>query len=139
MQFSLYANLHSQTYGILTVMTFESARVGDFSPHVIFAVEWHRICDLGYMTFWSRWFGLSRFGRGPFWSGPIQSGDILVRLWNLAEILHVHILMQTYLNQREVLFKNATNMIQDPTVNQHQHMIYIIINKQIKSLLTFCN
>jgi len=37
MQFSLYANLHSQTYGILTVMTFESARVGDFSPHVIFA------------------------------------------------------------------------------------------------------
>jgi len=39
MQFSLYANLHSQTYGILTAMTFESARVNDFSPHVIFAVE----------------------------------------------------------------------------------------------------
>jgi len=39
MQFSLYANLHCQTYGILTVMTFESARVSDFSPHVIFAVE----------------------------------------------------------------------------------------------------
>ena len=47
--------------------------------------------------------------------------------------------MQTYLNQREVLFKNTTNMVQDPTVNQHQHMIYIIISKQIKSLLTFCN
>jgi len=30
-------------------------------------------------------------------------------------------------------------MIQDPTVNQYQRMIYIIINKQIKSLLTSCN
>jgi len=32
-------------------------------------------------------------------------------------------------------------MIQDPTVNQHQHMIFIIISKQIKSLSTstFCN
>jgi len=39
MQFLLYANLHSHTYGILTVMTFESARVSDFTPHVIFAVE----------------------------------------------------------------------------------------------------
>jgi len=39
MQFSLHANLHSQTHGILTVITFESARVSDFSPHAIFAVE----------------------------------------------------------------------------------------------------
>jgi len=39
MPFSLYANLHSQTYGILTVTTFESARVRDFSPHAIFAVK----------------------------------------------------------------------------------------------------
>jgi len=124
MQFSLYANIHSQTYGILTVMTFESARVSDFSPHVILAVEWHRICDLGYAT---------------FRSGPFRSGDISVRLRNLAEILHVHILTQTYLNQRDVLFKNTTNMIQDPTVNQHQHMVYIIISKQIKSLSTFCS
>jgi len=30
-------------------------------------------------------------------------------------------------------------MIQDPTVNQHQHMIFIIISKQIKSLSTFCS
>jgi len=37
--------------------------------------------------------------------------------------------MQTYLNQRKVLFKKTTNMIQDPAVNQHQHMIYIIISK----------
>jgi len=56
----------------------------------------------------------------------------LVRLWNLAEILHVHILMQTYLNQREVLSKKTTNMIQGPAVNQQQHMILIIISKQIK-------
>jgi len=47
--------------------------------------------------------------------------------------------MQTYLNQREVLFENTTNMIQDSTVDQNQHMIYIIISKQIKSLSTFCN
>jgi len=30
-------------------------------------------------------------------------------------------------------------MIQDPIVNQHKHMIYITISKQIKSLSTFCN
>jgi len=30
-------------------------------------------------------------------------------------------------------------MIQDPTVNQHQHMIFIIISKQIKSLSSFYN
>jgi len=47
--------------------------------------------------------------------------------------------MQTYLNQQEVLFEKTTNMVQDPTVNQHQHMIYIIISMQIKSLLVFCN
>jgi len=45
MQLSLYANLHFQTCGILTVMTSESARVSDFSPHVFFAVKSHRICD----------------------------------------------------------------------------------------------
>jgi len=90
--------------------------------------------DIESVTSGTRLFGLSRFGLGTF-----QSGDILVRLRNLAEILHVHILMQTYLNQREVLFKKPTNMIQDPPVNQHQHMIYIIISKQVKSLSTFCN
>jgi len=30
-------------------------------------------------------------------------------------------------------------MIQDPTVNQHQHISFIIISKQIKSLSTLCN
>jgi len=30
-------------------------------------------------------------------------------------------------------------MIQNPTVNQHQHMIFIIISRQIKCLSTFCN
>jgi len=104
MQFSLYANLHSQTYGILTVMTFASTRVSDFSPHVIFAVEWRRIYELGYATFRFGRFHLSRFGLGTSRSGPFQSGNILVRLRNLAEILHVYILLQTYLNQGEVLF-----------------------------------
>ena len=47
--------------------------------------------------------------------------------------------MQTYADQREVLFEKTTNMIQDPTANQHQHVIFIIISKQIKSLSTFCN
>jgi len=44
MQLSLYASLHFRTCGIVTVMTSESARVSDFSTHVIFAVKWHRIC-----------------------------------------------------------------------------------------------
>jgi len=39
--------------------------------------------------------------------------------------------MQTYFNQRKVLLKNTTNIIQNPTVNQHQHMIFIYISKQI--------
>jgi len=39
MQFSLYATLHTQICGILTVITYESARVSDFSPHGIFAVK----------------------------------------------------------------------------------------------------
>jgi len=31
-------------------------------------------------------------------------------------------------------------MLQDPTVDQHQHMIFIFISKKIKSLSTFfCN
>jgi len=42
----LYASPHFQTYGILTVITSESARISDFSPHVIFAVKWHGICNL---------------------------------------------------------------------------------------------
>jgi len=63
MPFSLYANLHSQTYGILTVTTFESARVRDFSPHAIFAVKWHRIFDLRYATFRSGRFSLSHFSQ----------------------------------------------------------------------------
>jgi len=45
-RFSLCFSLHVQTCGILTVLTSESARVSDFSPHVIFAISRHRICDL---------------------------------------------------------------------------------------------
>jgi len=41
MQLSLYASLHFQTCRILMVMTSESARVSDFSPHVFFAVKSH--------------------------------------------------------------------------------------------------
>jgi len=100
MQFSLYANLHSQTCGILRVMTFEFARVSDFSPHVVFAIKWHSICDLGFATFRSESF---------------RSGDISVRLWNHAEILHVHILMQTYFKStRSFTLKNGKH---DPRSN----------------------
>ena len=46
--------------------------------------------------------------------------------------------MQTYLNQRKVLFENTANMFQDPIVKQHERItIFVIISKQIKSLLTF--
>jgi len=47
MQVSLYASLHFQICGILTVLTSESARVSDFSPLVFFAVSSHR------MNMWS--------------------------------------------------------------------------------------
>jgi len=46
MQLSLYDSPHFQAWGILTVMTSESATVSDFRPRVIFAVSWHRICYL---------------------------------------------------------------------------------------------
>ena len=36
--------------------------------------------------------------------------------------------MQTYLNQQEVVFGKTTNINQDPTGNQHQHIIFIIIH-----------
>jgi len=45
--------------------------------------------------------------------------------------------MQTYLNQQKVLLKITINVIQDPAVYQHEHMVFIVINKKIKSLLTF--
>jgi len=35
-----------ETYGILTVLTSKSAKVSDLSPHIMFAVNKHRICDL---------------------------------------------------------------------------------------------
>jgi len=34
--------------------------------------------------------------------------------------------MQTYLNQRKVLHKKTTNMIQDPTVDQHLHVNFLM-------------
>jgi len=49
MQFSLlHANLHSQTYGILTVMSFESARVSDL-VHMSFL----QLNDIGSVTSWT--------------------------------------------------------------------------------------
>jgi len=35
----LYDSQHSQNFGILTVLTSESAKVSDFSPHVMFAAN----------------------------------------------------------------------------------------------------
>jgi len=37
----LYASLHFETCGFLTVFTSESANASNFSPHMIFAVSWH--------------------------------------------------------------------------------------------------
>jgi len=68
------------------------------------------VVGAGYTAFRSGRFDLSRFGHGTFRSWSFRSRDISVRPWNLAEILYVHFLMQTYLNQRKVLFtkKNQT-------------------------------
>jgi len=69
-----------------------------------------RVCDvLGWPFRYGRFglchFCLSRFGHMTSRSWSLRSRDISVRLWNLAEILYVYFLMQTYLNQRKVLFK----------------------------------
>jgi len=78
-----------------------------------------QVRDFSVLPIWSGRFGLAI----SFMSWSFRLRDISVRILNLAEILHVHFLMQTYLNQRKVLFKKTTNMIQDPTVNQYQRMI----------------
>ena len=98
----------------------------------------YRLRDFSLWPFHSGRLRLSRFGPGIFQSSrSFRSRDISVRLWNLAEILCVHFLMQTYLNQIKVLFKKTTKMIQDPTVNQHVHDIFVVISKQFKSLSKF--
>jgi len=83
----------------------------------------------GYATFRSGRSGLSRFG--------------LETLRSEYEILQKSYMFTFFyanvLNQRKAEFPKTTNMIQDPAVNQHQHMIFIIISKQFKSLSTFCN
>jgi len=42
----LYASQHFQNFGILAVLTSESTKVSDFSPHITFAANEHGICDL---------------------------------------------------------------------------------------------
>jgi len=57
----------------------------------------------------------------------IFAGWLIYVVLVVAKILWYQLL----LNQRKVLCKKTTNMIQDPTVNQHQHMIFIFISKEI--------
>ena len=77
--------------------------------HTVFETDWNlfygrlylrriltRSCAYGSATFRSGRSGLSHFGHGTFRSWSFQSRDISVRLWNLAEILYVHFLRQTY-------------------------------------------
>jgi len=45
----------TQSCSILTVMTSESARVSDFSPHVIFAVKRHRTAWSNYRPTGRMW------------------------------------------------------------------------------------
>jgi len=49
----------------------------------------------------------------------------------------IYLLFNANLLKRKVLFKKTTNMIQDPTVNQQEYMIFVIISKQIKLLSSF--
>jgi len=37
--------------------------------------------------------------------------------------------MQTYMNQREVLFKKLQTWLKIQQLNQHEHMIFVTINK----------
>jgi len=72
--------------------------------------------------FWSGRFGLGRFGLGRFGLGTFRSGyEIFQKSYMFT--FNVNILKST---------RKTTNMIQDPTVNKHQHMIFIIISKKSK-------
>jgi len=80
-----------------------------------------RVAGAGYTTFRSGRLSLAVSDwavsvTGLFQSWSFRSREISVRLWNLAEVLYVRFLIHTYLNQRKVLFKKTTIMIQDPTV-----------------------
>jgi len=59
----------------------------------------------------------------------VFSAEIEVRIYRMPAL--------KVLNQLKVFFKKTTNMIQDPIVNQHEHMIFVIISKQIESLSPF--
>jgi len=101
----------------------------------------HRLSHMG-----ARLFGLAD-SVWPIRSEPFRSRDFSVLVVPVSRHFGqarkscrnpiCSLLMQTHLNQRKVLFKKSTNMIQDPTVNQHEHMMLVIISKQIKSLSTF--
>jgi len=129
--------------GMLTKLQLENTRDGTWRFHSKY--DQHATRSDIYQEnpllsgYWVRDFSAWPIRSGRFGHGTFRSRGISVRLWHLAEILHVHFLTQTCLHQQKVLFKKTTNIIQDPTVNQHQHMIFIIISKQIKSLSTFCN
>jgi len=85
------------------------------------------LADLVWAVSVTGLFGLGCSDREMFQSG-----------YEILQKSYVHFLMQTYLNQRKVLFENTANMFQDPIVNQHERItIFVIISKQIKSLLTF--
>jgi len=153
-------NAHGRSQNALSFLFHKENALCYGNSHKNYASLAQQCFVFGYATFRSGQFGLAvlvwavsvwavsvwvvsiwPIGSGPFGLGTFWSRDISVRLWNLAEILHVHFLMQckrAYITKRFYLKKN-TNMIQHPTVNQHQHVIFIIISKQIKSLSTFCN
>ena len=72
------------------------------------------------------------FRSEPFWSRDVsvlsfRFRDISVRLWNLAEILHFHYLMQTCLNHRKCLFKKKLQ--NDPRSNSWSASTHIFVGK----------
>jgi len=98
---------------------------------------------LSVWPIWSGRFGLSRFNLAVSVTGLFCLGRFgLEKIRSDYEILQKSYMFTFYANLLKLtkgfILKKTTNMIQDPTVDQHQHMIVIIISKQSKSS-TFCN
>jgi len=78
----LVCTRHIQTRVILTILTSKSARVSDFSPHVIFAVIWQKIYDFTEAMIDKT---LIAFNQGWGVGGKISDSVSLLRLSKISD------------------------------------------------------
>ena len=130
-----------------------SVRVRDFSVWPIRS-EPFRSGPFRSGSFRSGSFRSGPFRSGPFRSGPFRSGlfrSVDISVWAVSVWEHFGQTMKSCRNLtcshfNANILKSTRSFIlkkykHDPRskVNRHQHMVFIIISKQMKSLSTFCN